>query len=280
MIVCRKAKDLKIFVQKAAADGLRTGFVPTMGALHHGHLSLINHSRTDNRFTVCSIFVNPTQFNNRLDFEKYPHTLEQDINMLELSGCDLLFLPSEEEIYPEGCKPMMYDLGFIETVFEGEFRPGHFQGVCMVVHRLLDIVKPDAMYVGQKDYQQCMVIQKLIDITGIKTELVICDTLREEDGLAMSSRNLRLSPEQRKTVPAIHKELLELKSRLKKGPVNELAESSFAKLESLGFKVDYFAIADARTLEPVSNWNGDLKLVALVAAYIGEIRLIDNLPLN
>lgn len=268
------------FVQKAADNGRKTGFVPTMGAFHEGHISLINRCIADELFTVCSIFVNPTQFNNRSDFEKYPNTIEQDINKLELAGCELLFLPSEDEIYPNGFKAPHYELGFIETVFEGEYRPGHFQGVCMVVHRLLDIVNPDIMYLGQKDYQQCMVIQKLIEITGIKTKLVICDTLRETDGLAMSSRNMRLSPPQRKLAPSIYKELIKLKSDLGKNSLTHLMKSAFNNLESLGFRVDYFAVADARTLAPITNWNGEQKLVALVAAYTGEIRLIDNLPLN
>lgn len=280
MIICRKAKDLKKFVQKAADNGRKTGFVPTMGALHEGHISLINRCIADELFTVCSIFVNPTQFNNRSDFEKYPNTIEQDINKLELAGCELLFLPSEDEIYPNGFEAPHYELGFIETVFEGEYRPGHFQGVCMVVHRLLDIVNPDIMYLGQKDYQQCMVIQKLIDITGINTKLVICDTLRETDGLAMSSRNMRLTPAQRALAPAIFKELKRLKSNLGKETLTQLIKSAFNSLESFGFRVDYFDVADARTLAPITNWDSEQKLVALVAAYTGEIRLIDNLPLN
>ena len=170
-----------------------------MGALHSGHISLITNSKIQNQLTVSSIFVNPTQFNNAKDFEKYPITLEKDIDQLEKNGCNVLFLPPVEEIYTDGLNKLPhYNLGYLETVLEGKYRPGHFQGVCQVVHRLLNIVQPDYLYLGQKDYQQCMVIKKLIELTQLKINVVISNTLRENDGLAMSSRNMRLNEEERK----------------------------------------------------------------------------------
>jgi len=256
---------------------MKTGFIPTMGALHNGHISLINQSKKDSCFTISSIFVNPTQFNNPADFEKYPNTLSLDINKLEAAGCDLLFIPSHAEIYPDDFVAPHYNLGFIETVYEGKYRPGHFQGVCMVVHRLLEIFNPDILYLGQKDYQQCMVLEKLISLIHSTTKIKICPTLREPDGLAMSSRNIRLSPEQRIKAAELSKALRWLKENIKKGDVRPMLNSGIEQLEKNGFSVDYFATANASTLEEVNNWNGQLKIVAIVAAYLGEIRLIDNL---
>ena len=196
MILFKKANDLRKWLDAQHKNGKRIGFVPTMGALHPGHISLIKKSKTENPVTVCSIFINPSQFNDPADFKKYPVTIETDIDMLEEADCDALFLPGSEEIYPDGySNSKLYDIGYLETVLEGKYRPGHFQGVCMVVDRLLDIVQPDQLFLGQKDYQQCMVIKRLLILKGQtdKIGLSICPTLREADGLAMSSRNLRLS---------------------------------------------------------------------------------------
>ncbi|MFZ1534928.1 MAG: pantoate--beta-alanine ligase, partial [Chitinophagaceae bacterium] len=201
MILFKKATDLRKWVDAQSKKGNSIAFVPTMGALHAGHISLIDAASKENQVTISSIFVNPTQFNDLKDFEKYPITIEKDIEMLEAAGCNVLFLPSVKEIYPEGIKPeMQYELGYIETILEGKFRPGHFQGVCMVVHRLLDIVQPDNLYLGQKDYQQCMVISKLVELINQQDTIKvnICPTLREKDGLAMSSRNMRLNEDERK----------------------------------------------------------------------------------
>jgi pantoate--beta-alanine ligase len=207
--------------------------------------------------------------------------------MLESAGCDVLFLPAVEEIYPDGTSPgIKYNLGYLETILEGKYRPGHFQGVCMVMHRLLDIVKPANLYLGQKDYQQCMVIKKLIELTrpdGIKVN--ICPTLREPDGLAMSSRNMRLTKEEREKAPAIYKALLYIKENLQKENLEALKRTALTKLHDQGFKVDYIEIADAGTLQltddPVTiGWNSKQKLVALAAAFLHEVRLIDNLILN
>jgi pantoate--beta-alanine ligase len=287
MILLKKITDLQSYLAVAKQKGAKIGFVPTMGALHQGHVSLIDRSQKDNQATVCSIFVNPRQFNDPKDFEKYPVTIEKDIYTLESTGCDVLFLPSIEEIYPnKNSGQIKYDLGYLETILEGKYRPGHFQGVCMVMQRLLDIVKPDNLYLGQKDYQQCMVIRKLIDLTGqTGINVNICPTLREPDGLAMSSRNSRLNKTEREKAPAIYSALQFIKTNLKKGVLNELKERAIVKLDEQGFKVDYIEIADAATLQLINHpitigWDGKQKLVALAAAFINEVRLIDNLLLN
>ena len=205
------------------------------------------------------------------------------MSILEASGCDVLFLPSVEEIYPGGTNTAIhYDLGSLETILEGHYRPGHFQGVCMVVHRLLDIVRPDNLYIGQKDYQQCMVIKKLVGLMGM-TEMIdvnISPTLREPDGLAMSSRNMRLSVEERKNAVTVYKALHFIKDHLKKGELSELKKKAQSLLDDNGFKVDYVDIADANTLELVNHWDGQQKLVALAAAFLNQVRLIDNILLN
>ena len=216
MHVFHHIKSLRQALQQARSQGKRIGFVPTMGALHEGHLSLIRKSKADNELTICSIFVNPTQFNDPKDFEKYPVTLDKDIYMLEKAGCDVLFLPAVAEMYPDGLlSPKNYELGYLETVLDGAFRPGHFQGVCQVVEQLLTVIKPDISFVGQKDYQQCMVIKKLIALTGMETGVIICPTLREADGLAMSSRNMRLTKTERKKAVRISETLRFIKNEIK-----------------------------------------------------------------
>jgi len=265
--------------------------------LHDGHISLVDASKKKDAITISSIFVNPTQFNDPKDFKKYPVTLEKDIDELEKTGCDALFLPTVHEIYPDARPPadggtgargltpkMHYDLGFLETVLEGKYRPGHFQGVCMVVHRLLEIVNPDHLYLGQKDFQQCLVIARLIELIRLKkkTEIIICPTLREMDGLAMSSRNMRLDEVERKNAATIYGCLNMIKENAKNDEPAALIEKAQLMLEKKGFKVDYVEIADASTLasfrEPADKgWAGKQKLVALVAAFINEVRLIDNM---
>jgi len=261
----------------------KCGFVPTMGALHEGHISLLDKSKKMNEITVSSIFVNPTQFNDPADFEKYPITLEKDIAMLETAGCDILFLPTVAEMYPKGTKAVMhYDLGYLDTILEGQYRPGHFQGVCMIVHRLLEIVKPDNLYIGQKDYQQCMVIKKLVELIGMKEliNLNISPTLRENNGLAKSSRNTRLSENERIKAAAIFQTLHSIKEQLQKGELNSLKIQAFNKLTEKDFKVDYVEIADAGDLQIADRWDGKQKLVALAAAHLNHVRLIDNILLN
>ncbi|MDQ6755355.1 MAG: pantoate--beta-alanine ligase [Bacteroidota bacterium] len=280
MILFKKAKALSKYIYQQKKEGATVGFVPTMGALHKGHLSLIEASVKENNNTVCSIFVNPTQFNNPDDFTYYPATLEKDIELLIASGCQALFLPGKEEIYPDNYLTKKYELGNVETVLEGFYRPGHFQGVCQVMDRLFEIVKPDNLYLGQKDYQQCLVISKLITLLNKQNEihLHIAPTIREMDGLAMSSRNLRLSAEQRAKAAALFAKLVFVKNNLLNQPFAILKKEATETLHKEGFKVDYFEIADAFTLLPAINT--DQAIIALVAAYIDNIRLIDNLALN
>lgn len=282
MRLFKKKSDLQNYLSRFRNHSGTIGFAPTMGALHPGHLSLINNSKPENALTVSSIFVNPTQFNVSSDFQKYPVTIDQDIQALETAGCDVLFLPSVTEMYPEGTAPTThYDLGFLETVLEGKYRPGHFQGVCQVVDKLLDIVSPDNLYMGQKDYQQCMIIDRLLEIKGIKQKckLHVCPTLREADGLAMSSRNMRLTEEDRSKAPAIYQWLKFVKDNITPGEITDLKKKATANLENEGFRVDYVEIADARTLEPVDRWDGKKPLVVLAAAFLNDVRLIDNLIL-
>src|SRR6187549_3772032 len=283
MIICKKPRELHDLLEKKNIGQHEIGFVPTMGALHAGHLSLVDAAKKQNKIVVCSIFVNPTQFNDPQDFKKYPITLEKDIFMFEGAGCDVLFIPSVEDIYPNGTNNLEhYDLGFLEMVLEGKFRPGHFQGVCQVMHRLLEIVLPDNLYLGQKDYQQCMVIKKLIGLIGLndRIKVNICPTLREDDGLAMSSRNTRLLPGDRKKAAAISAALHYIKENLRTGDAKEIKEEAKEMLLQKEFRIDYIEIADADTLELIENWNGKQKIVALVAAFLNKVRLIDNMVIN
>ncbi len=281
MIVFKKIKELSSFIEQEKKKGKSIGFAPTMGALHDGHISLIINSSTSNRLTVSSIFVNPTQFNNANDFDKYPITIEKDIDLLEKNGCDILFMPTVKEMYPNGfVNPLHYNLGYLETVLEGKYRPGHFQGVCQVVHRLLSIVQPHNLYIGQKDYQQCMVIKKLIETTHLNINVIIGSTVREPDGLAMSSRNMRLNNEERKKAVIISEVLFFIKKEIKSGYIEDLKERAVNYLSAQGIKVDYIAIATADTLEVLENWDGKCPIVALAAVYLNEVRLIDNMLLN
>lgn len=280
MIIFKKADALSGFLVKQKGASKKVGFVPTMGALHAGHLSLIKESKAENEITVCSIFINPTQFNNNEDFIAYPVMVEKDITLLINAECDILFLPSEDEIYHSGYVSRQYKLGYLESIFEGYYRPNHFQGVCQVVERLINIVDPDKLYLGQKDYQQCLIIKKLLSIISKESQIniKICPTEREPDGLAMSSRNLRLNENQRKIAPYIFKTLLTIKENFNSGKYDQLKETAKQELETKGFKVDYVEIADAVTLQPVKNDSS--KTIALIAATIDKIRLIDNLMLN
>ncbi|HMR92907.1 MAG TPA: pantoate--beta-alanine ligase [Chitinophagaceae bacterium] len=284
MKLFKRAADLQEHISRAKQSGLKVAFVPTMGALHDGHLSLIREAAKDNALVVVSIFVNPTQFNDPADFEKYPVTIERDITLLDSVNTGILFLPAVPEIYPEpaGAEKKQYDLGYLETVLEGTYRPGHFQGVCQVVHRLLEIVKPDDLYMGQKDYQQCMVIRRLLQLTGMESfvHLHIVPTRREENGLAMSSRNMRLSAAAREKASLIYRALTGIKEQLKPGNVTDIADRARQMLAENGFAPDYVAIAADGTLELVDHWDGQQPLVALAAAYTEGVRLIDNLPLT
>ena len=283
MIILKKPNQLHDFLERRRNERKKIGFTPTMGALHAGHVSLVNAAKKQNDLVVCSIFVNPTQFNDPEDFRKYPVSIEKDMLMLEGAGCDVLFLPLIQDIYPSGTKNLKhYELGFLETVLEGKFRPGHFQGVCQIMHRLLEIVLPDNLYLGQKDYQQCLIIKKLIDLIRLddKVKLTVCPTLREKDGLAMSSRNARLLPAERIKATTIFVSLRYIKENLNPGDTKKIKDAAKDMLLQNGFRTDYIEIADANTLELVEDWNGKQKVVVLAAAFINNVRLIDNLEVN
>jgi pantoate--beta-alanine ligase len=283
MILFKSGAELAFHLQKKHAEGIRIGFVPTMGALHAGHLSLVSESRSSGSFTVASIFVNPTQFNDPRDFQKYPITLEKDIYQLEKAGVGALFLPAVEDLYPGGLHDLeKFDLGKLETVLEGKYRPGHFQGVCQAVRRLLDRVRPDDLFMGQKDFQQCLVVRRLLNILGSSTILHTCPIMREADGLAMSSRNMRLSESERKKAPSIYQSLVHIKNGWLEGrDAGSILEEARDLLSKEGMRVDYAEIARAADLTPLHETEPRAAgmAVALIAASLGEIRLIDNMPL-
>lgn len=282
MLIFKKIGDLKKQIKLLKRQGNIVGFVPTMGALHAGHISLIKASQRVTDVTICSIFVNPTQFNDKSDFDKYPITIPSDIEKLTNAACDILFLPSIDEMYPHGFENAgRIDFGFLAQTLEGEHRPGHFDGMAQVVKKLLEITTPDILFMGQKDYQQQLIVSQLIKKSRLKVKLITCPTLREGDGLAMSSRNVRLNGSAREVSGSISRTLKWVKKDLiKEGvKVKELSFKAFKKLESLGgFDVEYFEIRNAATLRAPRSKNE--KLVALVAARIGGVRLIDNMLLN
>ena len=251
-----------------------------MGALHSGHTSLLYATQKSTDISVCSIFVNPTQFNNPDDLAKYPRTLDADISLLEKEGCDILFLPDSEELYALE-KPIALDFGGLVTYFEGASRPGHFQGVGRVVRLLFDCVKPDHAFFGLKDFQQCMIIRSMVEQLNMPIQLHFEPTFRELDGLAMSSRNMQLSTEQRHVAPRIYKALNFAKKALSTQSISSIEKEGIAMIEDqTGLQVDYFQLADARTLEPLQDSDSQAEPVALAAVYAGEVRLIDNLLLK
>ena len=274
MIIFKKQEDLRTYLSSQDGD---TGFVPTMGALHEGHIALISEARKQSKTVVCSIFVNPTQFNDPTDFAKYPVTIEKDIDMLERAGTDVVFLPSVAELYPQGISSLeQYDLGDLEKVLEGKFRPGHFQGVCQVVNRLLRAVEPQKLFMGQKDYQQCMVIARLLELGEFSIKLVTCPTVRETDGLAMSSRNRRLNPEERKNALGISKALQFAAEAIGSLSLKEIKIKAHEILEQHNFRVDYIEFANSNDLRLVEQWEQPYPIVMLIAAFQEEVRLIDN----
>lgn len=284
MIIFKTAEKLSQQLASLQKKGCSIGFIPTMGALHKGHISLIEQAKQDNQSSVCSIFVNPAQFNDLNDFQQYPNTIAEDIALLESSGCDILFLPSVSEIYPDGMNTArVYDFGFLETVYEGLHRPGHFKGVGKVMAILLDIVRPDSLYMGSKDYQQCMVVKDLCRQMGISDQLnfVACPTEREPDGLALSSRNKRLNESQRAIAGIIYQCLVSVQSKMLTSDTFDIVKKECTDLMlAKGIKPEYVSIANADTLEPMEVYDMNKPMVALIAAYIGDVRLIDNMRLN
>jgi pantoate--beta-alanine ligase len=281
MIVFKKASDLHRHLKTQVGNSLKTGFVPTMGALHQGHLSLLETAKKTTGLAVCSIFINPTQFNDPKDFQKYPVTIEKDIYQLEKNGVDILFLPDVQEIYPHGTTALeRYDLGYLENILEGQYRPGHFQGVCQVMRRLLDIVQPHHLFMGQKDYQQCLVVKRLLEIMQSTIIFHSSPTLREQDGLAMSSRNMRLNASERKNAAAIFEALSYLKKNIRPGSLITLIDETKLILVEKDFKIDYVETANSETLQLVHDWDGKQKLVALIGAFQQQVRLIDNMVIG
>lgn len=255
------------------------GFVPTMGALHAGHLSLIEKAQTENDIVVCSIFVNPVQFNNKEDFDKYPVQYDVDIELLKKNGCDVLFIPSVKEMYPEAPNEN-FSFGQLENVMEGAFRPGHFNGVAIVVKKLFEIIKPDKAYFGEKDFQQLMIIQALVRQLNFDIEIVPCPIIREADGLAMSSRNVRLTLHQRAIAPQIYALLKNCVEHSAIASVAEVKEEFIAKISAFPeFKLDYFEIADENSLQLISSWEDSKSPRAFAAIFMENVRLIDNMKI-
>lgn len=279
MLCFGKIKELRAYLDNNASKGLVLGFVPTMGALHEGHLSLVKESKAKCDVTICSIFVNPTQFNDKKDLERYPRTLESDTKLLESVNCDILFAPEVDEMYPEPDQ-RKFDFGFLDKTLDGAHRPGHFNGVAQIVSKLFDAVKPHKAFFGLKDYQQVLVVKELVRQLNFDLEIVPCNISREPDGLAMSSRNVLLSKEEREAAAAIP-QLMNLAKEKFTG--NNKAEVESMILSEIGknplFKPDYFEIRNTDDLREYKDGSGE-KAIALIALFCGKIRLIDNLFLN
>mgnify|MGYP003288562507 FL=1 len=268
--------DIQRFVEEKHNEGLKVGFVPTMGALHEGHLSLINRAKNDNDIVVSSVFVNPIQFNNPTDLEKYPRTPELDIEKLKNAGCDAVFMPSVEEMYPEKVEDH-YDFGDLERVMEGACRPGHFNGVAIVVRKLFEIVNPDRAYFGEKDFQQLAIIKKMVNNLNMNLEIVPCPIIRENDGLAMSSRNVRLNEAERAIAPKIFATLNDAVSKQNSMSPAEMRDYALAKYAEIKeFDVEYVEITDEINLQSINNWNECEHARIFVALQLGPVRLIDN----
>jgi pantoate--beta-alanine ligase len=273
---------LKVLLSPLKEVKSKIALVPTMGALHKGHLSLIKIAQQQAEIVVCSIFVNPTQFTDPKDLEKYPRPLEHDIKMLEDAGCNLVFMPTVKEMYPTFPTPENWhiDLGPAEFLLEGEFRKGHYQGVTQIVKKLFDAVSPDIAFFGQKDFQQVLMIKNMVKAFNLGVEIISCPIIREEDGLAMSSRNIHLSPSDRKNALVLSKALSYVKDHIEQANLSNLLQVVTTMINKIeGVELDYFTIADGDTLLPITDKNAEHK-VALVAAKVGETRLIDNMLLK
>lgn len=277
MKIVSKIQDLKGYLAQERLNNRRIGFVPTMGALHAGHLSLVKRCVDENDICVVSVFVNPTQFNDKKDLETYPRTLEKDCELLQSAGCDYVFAPSVEEMYPEP-DTRVFDFGKVMQVMEGARRPGHFNGVAQVVSKLFYIVEPDNAYFGEKDFQQIAVIRAMVKQLGLSVKINDCPILREADGLAMSSRNTRLTPELRQKAPLI---ALTLKESTNFAPAKGVQEVIDYVVNTINqepdMEVEYFEIVDGNTLESIKDWKDTDYPVGCITVYCGEVRLIDNI---
>lgn len=280
MLIFSKRNQLTAYLQGQKRTQ-SIGFVPTMGALHNGHMALIDQCKTENNLSVCSIFVNPTQFNNKEDLEKYPRLIEKDILLLEKHQCDVLFYPTAEEMYAEGEELLEIGLENLGEILEGEHRPGHFIGVATVVKKLFDIVQPDKAYFGLKDFQQVLVVKKMVQMLGVKVEIVPVPTVREATGLAMSSRNMRLSDDEKQKATIIYQTFNWVQSQLSTLNPAQLSQQATQRINTMaGATVEYFELADAITLEPIKQYHPGQKIVALTAVNMGNVRLIDNMLLG
>ena len=277
MLTVNTVKELKSAVRAAREAGKSIGFVPTMGALHEGHKSLVDRCRRENDVVVVSVFVNPTQFNNKEDLRTYPRTEEADKALLEAAGCDVVFMPTVEEVYPEP-DTRVFDLGPVAEVMEGPMRPGHFNGVAQVVSKLFMMVEPDRAYFGEKDFQQIAVIREMVRQLGFKLEIVPCPIVREADGLAKSSRNVRLTPENRAVAPNIYRLLSESLDFAKSHTVEETIKFVTTGINAYdAMEVEYYQIVDGITMQPISAWTDTRYAVGCITVYCGDVRLIDNI---
>jgi len=277
MQVVKHINDLQSILNDRRKEGLNIGFVPTMGALHEGHLSLVEMAGQQTSFVVVSIFVNPTQFNDPGDLSRYPRNLRKDVDLLSGSPCQLVFAPETEEIYPEP-DTRHFSFGILEQVMEGEFRPGHFNGVAQVVSRLFDIVQPDQAFFGQKDFQQLAIIRELVRKLELSVKIVACPIIREADGLAMSSRNALLSPDQRQNAVHISATLFEAANKANELSVEKLCQWVINRINQNDYlQVEYFNIVNEKTLLAVKDWSDPCKKVGCIAVHCGKIRLIDNI---
>lgn len=278
MQIFREIHPLKAFLVEKRLSGRTIGFVPTMGALHEGHLSLIHSSRNENSITVCSIFVNPAQFNNPSDLQKYPRTLEKDIQLLQSVGCDVLFCPEAGEMYASQ-HIVHFDFGELDKTMEGQFRPGHFSGVALVVSKLFHIIEPTVAYFGQKDWQQFAIIRQLVKDLSFNVILKSAPIIRESDGLAMSSRNTRLTNDQRKRAVVLFEVLNESIDLLRKrNSISQVKDFVKKRLEgSPDIKLEYFEVADSENLKLLNNVEESVSPILCIAAFVGDVRLIDNL---
>lgn len=271
--------ELQNQLDEVRKEGAKIGFVPTMGALHNGHISLVETAKQNADYTVVSIFVNPTQFNNPEDLEKYPRTVEDDIALLEENGVDAVFVPSVSEVYPESYAATEIDLGSLATVMEGEFRPGHFQGVVEVVKRFFDIVQPAIACFGKKDFQQLAIIKYMVEYFHLPVEIISCTTKREPSGLAMSSRNMRLSEGEKEASTVLFKTLQFVEDEWVNYSPNELKKKCIEHINETDLSVEYFEIVDPKSLQPLNQHWGE-KAVCCVAAFCGDVRLIDNIEVD
>ncbi|MBC7922971.1 MAG: pantoate--beta-alanine ligase [Ferruginibacter sp.] len=281
MVILTSPSELQVYLKQLRQRERTVGLVPTMGALHAGHASLVEASKAGNEVTVCSIYVNPTQFNSATDLRSYPRSLEADCRLLEEHACDAVFIPDNEAIYPEPPRTRLH-FGELESVMEGRFRPGHFNGVGLVVSKLFHMVQPDRAYFGQKDLQQFLIVQRLVTDLSFGLQLVRCPIVREPDGLALSSRNARLTPAQRGVAPALYRALDQAREMLRTHQgVAQTKQAILGYFSGLsGIRLEYFEIADGEDLREVSDLRNHRHLALCIAAYLDEVRLIDNLLLT